>query len=63
MVFGPLIANILIEVTKLNPSIMSKRRERIAIKDKRAFKKFATYLGVIVLILIIIIYFIFQNIS
>lgn len=42
---------------------MSKRRERIAIKDKRDFKKFATYLGVIVLILVIIIYFIFQSIS
>jgi magnesium-transporting ATPase (P-type) len=42
---------------------MSKRKQRIALKDQRDFKKFITWLGVAVIVLIIVVYIIFTRIA
>ncbi len=42
---------------------MSKRKERIALKDQRDFKKFLTTVGIIVIVLLIVVYLIFQGIA
>jgi len=39
---------------------MSKRKERIAFKDQRDFKKFITAVGIIVLVLIVLVFLVFQ---
>lgn len=44
-------------------SVMSKRKERIALKDQRDFKKFLTTVGIIVIVLLIVVYLIFQGIA
>ena len=40
---------------------MSKRKQRIALKDQHDFKRFLTTVGIIVLVLIVIVYFFYTR--
>lgn len=42
---------------------MSKRKEKIAMKDQRDFKKFTMTVGIIMVVVILIVYLIFMQVA